>query len=247
MRYSHDPTLQARCSLASGERVTAVELQLRFCAAARQCLEAGLLDTVPQADEILRLWSDTLAKLQAGAFQDLVGRLDWVLKLHILEQAMERRPGVDWDSPEVSYLDLVYSSLDLEQGLYWSYESAGVTEQVVGDAAIERFVAEPPDDTRAWTRAMLLRCIDPRMISSVDWDCVRVRVPGERGYSKSVEISLDDPLRSTREECEPMFRSAPSILALVEILSDFHADSHVEVEVEAEVRSHEWTVLPRAQ
>jgi len=242
VRYSHDPTLQARCSLASGERVTAVELQLRFCAAARRCLEAGLLDTVPHAEEILDLWGDTLAKLQAGNFQDLVGRLDWVQKLHILERAMEQRPELGWDSSEVSYLDLLYSSLDLERGLYWAYEGAGATEQVVSDAEIERFVADPPDDTRAWTRAMLLRSLDPRMVGNIDWDRVRVRIPNERGYSQSVEIALDDPLRSTREECEPSFRNTPSLGALVEALAYLRAGSPVEVEA----RSQELAVLPRA-
>ena len=255
--YSHDPTLQARCSLASGERVTAVELQQRFCAAARQCLEAGLLDTVPRAEEILDLWSDTLEKLQAGAFDELVGRLDWVQKLHALERAMEQRPEIGWDSPEISYLDLVYSSLDLEQGLYWAYESAGVAEPLVSDAEIERFVAEPPDDTRAWTRAMLLRSLDPRMVGSVDWDRVRVRVPGKHGTPRSVEIFLDDPLRSTREECEPFFRGASSVGELVEVLVDAGIDSVVDSVVDsidvsvdeepAEKRSRAVTLVPRVQ
>jgi hypothetical protein len=223
-RYSHDTTLQARCSLVSGEQVTAVELQLRFCEAARQCLAAGLLDTVPRADEILDLWSDTLTKLQRGAFDELVGRLDWVQKRHALGRALDKRPELDWGSPEISHLDLVYSSLALERGLYWAYESAGVAERVVSEAEIDRFVQQPPNDTRAWARAMLLRQLEPHQVESVDWDRVRVRVPAESGYGRSIGVSLDDPLGSTREMCEELFRGAASADALVEALVELSDD-----------------------
>ena len=149
--------LSKRCDLASGEAVTAVELQLRFVEEARKALEACVLDTVPRADELIDLWQDTLEKLQAGDLEALGGRLDWVLKLSMIERTLETRDDLDWESPELLYLDQVYSSLDRERGLFWAYEEAGLVEKVVSDAEVTHFIDEPPEDTRAWTRGRLPR------------------------------------------------------------------------------------------
>ena len=76
---------------------------------------------VPRAGEILALWEDTLHKLHEGDLSSLVGRLDWVLKLHVIERSLEQRSDLEWESPELKYLDLLYSSLDPAEGLYWAY------------------------------------------------------------------------------------------------------------------------------
>ena len=107
----------------------------------------------------MALYADTLQKLHQGDLDKVAGRLDWVLKLRILQQAMAQRPSLRWDSPEPKLLDHLYSSLDPSEGLYWVYEKAGAIERVASAAQIERFVHEPPEDTRAFARAMLLRLV----------------------------------------------------------------------------------------
>ncbi len=156
-RFSHDPTLCARARTTCRQRLTAVEWQLLFLEEARQFVAAGGCEgIVPRAQEILVLATDTLEKLHAGDLPALAGRLDWVLKLFILNRAIEQHPGLTWASPQLKHLDHVYSSLDPDEGLYWLYEKAGVVEPIATPGAIERLVHEPPDDTRAFTRAMLL-------------------------------------------------------------------------------------------
>lgn len=209
--FSHGADLQARCRLASGEEVTAVELQLRFLAEAKAFARTGGLEVVPRAEEILALWEDTLQKLHAGDLSALVGRLDWVLKLHVIERSLEQRSDLAWESPELKYLDLLYSSLDPAEGLYWAYQDAGVVERVVSEEEIERFVHEPPEDTRAWTRAMLLRVLPPEQVSDLDWDGVAVRLDPERPSSGVVKVRLDDPLGFTRSECEQLFDGSSSL------------------------------------
>ena len=86
----------------------------------------------------------------------LAPRLDWVMKLMAIERALEQHPDLDWDSPEVKVLDHLYSSLG-DDGLYRAYEASGFTEQLVSPERIAHFAANPPADTRAWTRAMLLQ------------------------------------------------------------------------------------------
>ena len=216
--WSHDPTLRARCRLAGGEAVTAVELQLRFLEAAKRFAAEGGLATVPRADEILALWEDTLRKLEAGDLLALVGRLDWVLKLQLLELALEKRPELDWSSPEIRHLDLLYSSLDPEEGLYWLYEARGIAERLVSDEEIARFLEAPPDDTRAYTRAMLLRRLEPDQLDSIDWHRLRLHVPAPGGFSRVAELDLDDPRAFTKSDTESLFRRAGSLEQLVDSL-----------------------------
>jgi proteasome accessory factor A len=203
--WSHDPGLRAAVRLVDGSLATAVEVQERILEAALRHRDAHGFADVPRADEILALWEDTLAKLAARDLDALAGRLDWVLKLRILERALAQRPDLDWSAPELRYLDQLYASLDPDEGLYWPHAERGLVEPWVGEEEIQRFVHEPPDDTRAWTRAMLLRRLEPSEIAQVDWDRIVVR---EAGSWRRLEIALDDPLRFTREQTARLFADA---------------------------------------
>jgi proteasome accessory factor A len=199
--WSHDGDLKQRCRLVSGKKVTAVELQLMILEAARGCEVAGDLCTVPRSSEILDLWEDTLLKLEARDYHELTRRLDWALKLKILNRALQTHPRLSWDSVEIRYLDYMYSSLALSEGLYWAHEAAGAVDRIVDDDRIEQLRREPPDDTRAWTRTMLLRAIGSSEITDVDWDTLRF---------SGLALALDDPRRFGRDET----------LALFEVLED---------------------------
>ena len=193
--WSRDPGLNARAALVSGMEVTAVELQLIFLEEAKAFVDAGHCEgIVPEADKIVQLWEETLAKLKVRDFGTLVRRLDWVLKRSILERAMTKRSDLSWESPEIKHLDHWYSSLD--GGLYLAFEKAGATERLVCDADIERFASEPPDDTRAWVRSRLLRLAGPDQVEKVDWDSVTVRLPGQ--WPRRKIVGLANPLNFTK-------------------------------------------------
>lgn len=193
-QWSRDPELGATARLASGSLVSAIEHQRLYLDAAHTFAGTSGFATVPRADEILALWEDTLRKLEARDFAALAARLDWVLKREVLQRALSQRLDLHWGSTEIKYLDHLYSSLDEAEGLFWSYDAAGLVERHVTDAEIRRFVDEPPKDTRAWMRAMLLRVCEPEDVLAVDWDRVRIRVRDEAGTARCVDIRLDDPL-----------------------------------------------------
>jgi len=214
--FSHDPTLRARARTADGKHYTAVEWQLRFLDEAHRFLDQGHCEgVVPRAGEILALAADTLEKLHKRDYDALALRLDWVLKLQILRRAMAGRPGLTWGSPEIKHLDHLYSSLDPAEGLYWAYEKAGAVEQVVSPSHVERFMYEPPGDTRAYTRAMALRRAGARCISRVDWDTICFKLPGASGWPTYHYVNLPDPGGLTKEDTSHIFESArdlPEIL-----------------------------------
>ncbi|MBP1634378.1 MAG: dop [Acidobacteria bacterium] len=210
-RWSHDPTLRHRERLIAGGSVTAVGLQQRFLEEALRFAEEGRADpVVPRAAEILALWADTLSKLEAGDLEALAGRLDWVLKLSVLRSLLVSRPGLSWASPEVKHLDHLFASLDPDEGVFWAYERSGLVERVAGEDDIARFGEEPPADTRAWTRTMLLRAAGPARVTEVNWDVVRLRAAGT-GRGATWRIDLDDPRAGTRQADGAVFEGGRSL------------------------------------
>ena len=216
--WSRDPDFNTHMPLASGRKLTAVELQMEFLERARKFADAGGFDAaVPGAEDILALWEDTLAKLHARNFTGLRGRLDWVLKRALLEQALERHTDWRWDSPELTYLDQIYSSIDPADGLFLQLLDAGCIEPVAGAADAERFAAMPPEDTRAWTRAMLLRALPAARVRRVDWDGLEVEAEEPGGPRTHIELA--DPAGTTRAELEPLFAAAKNPSELLEGLA----------------------------
>ena len=220
--WSHDPSLTAQATLASGRRLTAVELQFLFYEKARRFIDEGGCDgRVPRARDIAALWEDTLLKLRAQDFGALAPRLDWVQKFCTLQHAMDQRPGYDWNSPEVKCLDHLYSSLDPTEGLYFSYQQAGLVERYVSDERIAHFVENPPEDTRAWGRAMALRLADPDGVEDVDWDSIRFKGNRRGSTSRSRTLELPHPLGFTRAKVEPAFRDATDLAQALDRLEAF--------------------------
>lgn len=208
--WSHDPGLTAHAYLANGRAVTALELQCAFLDQAKRFANtAGFEEYVPDAAAILELWEDTLAKLNAGSINALRSRLDWVLKRELIELALQQRPGLAWRSPETKHLDLIYSSLDVEESLYWTCERHGLVEHIVTHAEIEHFTRQPPADTRAWTRAWLLRQHGEGRVDEVDWDHVTLAAPRERPGEPARKIRLDDPLGFTKAFLDAELERSP--------------------------------------
>jgi hypothetical protein len=213
-RWSHDPTLSATVPAISGREVTALDVQWQLFAAAKRCVDGGACEgIVPDAPMILALWEDTLTKLAARDWPALVGRLDWVMKMALIQRATAQRPDDQW-AVTAKHIDHQYSCLD-DDGLYLAYERAGAVERLVTDAQIAAAMHEPPADTRAWTRAMLLRTAGDRVVSC-DWDEVCVRL----GDYTSKTIYLDSPLAMGKDECAPCFTEGGTVEATVEALAE---------------------------
>jgi len=219
--WSHDPTLSRRACLVAGRELTAVELQLEIVDRVRAFVEAGRAEgIVPDAEQILSVWERTLLELRAGDEEALSGKLDWVLKRRLCEQAI-RSAGVGWNSPQIKYIDHLYAHLAPDRGLYWAMERAGAVQRLVSATQIERGVHEPPDDTRAWLRAQILRRADRDAVVSIDWDEIRLRLPrgGQAGQPDVTYcLPMHVPWQMGRAQCEAVLARADGLFAaLVEL------------------------------
>jgi proteasome accessory factor A len=227
--YSCDPALQARAELISGESLTAVELQSAYLEDVKRHAAQGVFEgIVPRADEIIALWEDTIGKLAAGDLLAVAPRLDWVMKLLAIERTLEQRPELDWDSPEIKVVDHLYSSLGGD-GLYWAYENGGFAERLVSPERIAHFVHNPPADTRAWTRAMLLqRAVEEDVdTTSVDWDTMTFKLRGRYSWPSYRTFDLRNPLGSTQAEAQQIFSSSLSFAELLDDLESLSAGNNL--------------------
>ncbi len=223
--WSHDPSLRAKAQMASGQRLTAVELQFLFLDEAKRFLESTDCSRwVPRAGEILTLWADTLDKLRARDFPALARRLDWVLKMTILNRVLESQPRLNWRSPQIKHLDHIYSSLDPSEGLFWAYAQNGFMERIVDELRIDWFVHNPPEDTRAWTRAMILRRVLPESLDSLDWDSIRIKTRRKGNWSRYAELDMPDPTGFTKEAVGHVFREESALEDILECLASNPAD-----------------------
>src|SRR5207302_6204865 len=139
---------------------------------------------VPGAEAIVACWRETLDLLARGDLAALARRLDWALKFILLERQRARR-GLSWQSAEIKCLDLRYASLDPQEGLFLQLAAAGQVEAMPTPERIERFVKEPPDETRAYLRAHVLRLLGEQVVD-MDWDRIRFRVHADRYWSPEV-------------------------------------------------------------
>lgn len=217
LAWSHDPELHTQSQTVNGRHYTAAELQLKFIADATTFVAKGGCDgVVPEAERILTLWADTVEKLHRREFASLTSRLDWVLKREMLQRTLQRDENLSWNSPSIRMLDFLYGSLDPQKGLYWAYEQSGALERVVPESRIAHFENEPPEDTRAWTRAMLLRAIPRECVTRVSWDHIAFSDPRFRQWSFPRTIELANPLHFGKNETGSILTGSANFDELLE-------------------------------
>jgi Pup amidohydrolase len=152
---SHDPTLRELVTLRSGRTLTAVQLQMEYAEQARKYVEDRFgSDADAVTVDVLERWESVLSRLESDPMS-LSRELDWVAKLRILQGYIDR-DGLDWGSPRLEAIDLQYSDVRPDKGLYNKLAAAGRFERIVTEAEVERAVLEPPEDTRAYFRG---RCL----------------------------------------------------------------------------------------
>lgn len=204
---SRDLTLSARLPLRDGRELTALEIQ----AACREAVLLALGDAAPDAEtaDVLARWGSVLDRLgtdPAGCAREV----EWVAKHRLLE-AMRTRHHLTWDSPRLAAMDIQWSDVRPERGLYHRLEAAGAVERLTTDEEIEAAVTEPPEDTRAWFRGTVVRRF-PEAVRAASWDSVVLDVGTEEGL---LRIPLRDPWRGTRAHVGELIAASPDAAALV--------------------------------
>lgn len=211
---SHDPTLQHQVTLADGRHLTAVQLQMEYLDLAKKYVEDRLgADADPQTVDVLARWEDVLDRLESDPLS-LADQLDWVAKLKLLEQ-YRSRDGLEWDDAKLQLIDLQYSDIRPEKGLYHRLVKAGRIQRLLSDDSVDTAMTVPPEETRAYFRG---RCLEKYAtdIAAASWDSVIFDLPGRDSLQRVPTI---DPLRGTRAHVGALIDSCETAEALVRALS----------------------------
>jgi proteasome accessory factor A len=213
---SRDLTLRKPLALAGrGRSWTAVEVQTALVELAAEFVASGAMgNAVPGAEAIIASWRQTLDYLRQRDLAALARRCDWALKYLLLERHRGRK-GLAWNSAEMKTLDLRYSSLDPEEGLFWQMAAAGLVDAMPTPDRIDRFFREPPDDTRAYLRAHVLRRFGEHAVD-VNWGTIRFRLPSQSYWAPETTLAMPDPTTFGRDAATPLLERCATIGQLVE-------------------------------
>jgi len=209
---SHDFELRHRIQLADGRTITALDLQGEYLDRAKKYVDDRLGDDADeQTRDVLARWEAVLSQLAADPMK-LANQLDWVAKLRMLEGYRER-DHLDWDAPALQLVDLQYSDVRPEKGLYHRLVSRGAFQTLLEPGTIEAAVSTPPEDTRAYFRGECLRRYGTS-VAAASWDSVIFDV----GREALVRVPMLEPLRGTKAHVEELLDRSPTAKDLIDAL-----------------------------
>lgn len=209
-RVSRDLELVARLELADGRTMSALEIQAEYHRIVTAAMGAGTLDLPdPDTADILGRWADVLERL--GTDRDACAReVEWVAKLRLMERKRSRE-GIGWDHPRLAAMDLQWSDVRPERGIYHRLLASGAVEQIVPDREVAQAVHHAPENTRAYFRGeVMARFAD--QVSAASWDSVIFDVPGTPSLQR---VPMMDPTRGTRAHIGDLLESSPDAAALL--------------------------------
>jgi proteasome accessory factor A len=208
---SHDPSLTHRVRLRDGRRMTALEVQQTYLEMAQRHVDRRGDDDGQTAD-VLRRWAVVLEDLAVDPMR-CADQLDWPAKLRLLE-GYRSRDGLGWGDSRLHLVDLQYSDVRPEKGLYHRLVSRGSMQRLLTDDEVTTAMLRPPTDTRAFFRGECLRRY-PAQVAAASWDSVVF----DLGRENLVRIPTMEPLRGTRDHVGELFESTSSAQELVDTIT----------------------------
>ncbi len=208
---SHDPSLTSLVRLRDGRRMTAIDVQRAYLDQAVRFVERGG-EADEQTADVLRRWAEVLDVLADDPLR-LADRLDWPAKLRLLE-GYRARDGLAWGDSRLQLVDLQYSDVRPDKGLYHRLVARGSMQRLLTDDEVTRAMVTPPGDTRAFFRGECLRRF-PAQVAAASWDSVVF----DLGRENLVRIPTMEPLRGTREHVGALFESTSTAQELVDTIT----------------------------
>jgi proteasome accessory factor A len=211
---SHDPSCAEQIELRDGSTTTAVQLQWRYRELAERYLQeryAGDVDA--DTAEVLHWWGVVLDKLERDP-SEAAREVDWVGKQQVMQGYIDR-DGLEWSDPRLRAIDIQWSDVRADKGIFHKLRRAGRFEELVTDEQVHEAVHEPPADTRAYFRG---KCLEkyPDQIAAASWDSVIFDIPGQPSLQR---VPMLEPLRGTRASVGALLDRSPDAETLLRELA----------------------------
>lgn len=209
---SRDPSLKVTVPLVDGRELTAIEIQRSYLDRVVAHLDrTGREDE--RAADVVQQWSHVLDLLERDPME-CANLLDWPAKLRLLE-GFRQRDGLSWAAPRLHLIDLQYSDVRLDKGLYNRLVARGSMQRLVDEKDVITAMAQAPENTRAYFRGECLRRFGTD-IAAASWDSVIFDLGGE----SLVRIPTMEPLRGTKTHVGALLDSVNSAAQLVDQLTN---------------------------
>jgi proteasome accessory factor A len=208
---SRDPSLRATVALSNGRELTGLALQRVYHDRVAKFVAANHSDD-ERANDIVEKWATVLDMLERDPME-CAGMLDWPAKLRLLE-GYRSREGLGWAAPKLHMLDLQYSDVRLDKGIYNRLVARGSMQRLVGEQQVLDAMTQPPNGTRAYFRGECLRRFGAD-IAAASWDSVIFDLGGDA----LVRIPTLEPLRGTKAHVGRLLDSVETAAELVDQLT----------------------------
>lgn len=179
---SHDQSFRWIVPTKGRGTMPAVDVQRLYLAAAQESFRGRGADT----DWVLNGWEETLNGLERDPL-GLEDRLDWVAKRALIAEYAEAE-GLEWTSEVLRSVDLAYSNIDPDEGLYYGLEQAGLMVRLSSEEEIAEAVLHAPQNTRAAIRGALVERFADQ-IGLVGWNKIVLR-SGEQSWLADLDEYL---------------------------------------------------------
>jgi Pup amidohydrolase len=185
-QISRGPFSEGRIELEGGSWTTPRSILESYMDTAERLLE---LD-----HETADLLGECRALLEARFTRpdEFARSVDWAAKLRMIEEFRDQE-GLAWSDPFLQSLDLAYSSLDPEEGLFPALISMGLVEPGPDEGEIQARAACSCEPTRALARGAAVRFAED--VKGVNWSSLtfetakgrtEVELPPDRIYSEDL-------------------------------------------------------------
>ena len=211
---SHDPTLKTLVELRDGRHVTAVELLWMYHEQATRWLDSRYGGEVDDdTTEVMQRWESVLTRLGRDPME-CAREVDWVAKLALM-QGYRDRDGLEWSDHRLRAIDIQWSDVRPEKGLYHRLQQRGLIETLVAEEDVVAAVDNPPEDTRAYFRG---RCLEKYagQIAAASWDSLIFDLPGHASLQR---VPMLEPLRGTRTAVGALIDRSPDATTLLRELA----------------------------
>src|ERR1700742_2148271 len=207
---SRDPSLRATVALADGRELTGLALQRIYLDRVAKLVDSR--DPDPRAADIVQTWAGVLDLLERDPME-CAEILDWPAKVR-LAGGFPHPENLSWSAPRLHLVDLQYSDVRLDKGLYNRLVARGSMKRLVTEQQVLDAVDNPPTDTRAYFRGECLRRFGAD-IAAASWDSVIFDLGGD----SLVRIPTLEPLRGSKAHVGALLDSVHSAAELVEQLT----------------------------
>jgi proteasome accessory factor A len=195
---SQDVTCTRKVRLANGREVSALDIQRDLYEFAQRYHDTRGFPA--EEAEALEMWGEVLKGLESDP-QSLDDRIDWMIKLRLLE-SFQSRHSCQLDDARMQMLDLQYHDIRRDRGTFYKLEDRGLARRMVTDPSITQAMNLPPQTTRAKLRGDFIRRAKERKRDfTVDWVHLKLNDQAQR------TVLCRDPFKSVDDRVEKLIAS----------------------------------------